>query len=93
MCADPASPGKLLAGEIDAVPAMERSLKLNYAALGPNPTAEQVERAEAGFAGWYGVQIERMAAGRDPDLELSVHEAGELVSKAEVDAVNRLERG
>lgn len=92
MCADPASPAKLLSGEIDELPMMERTLKLDYAALGPNPTVEQVERAEAGFAGWYGVQIERMGAGQDPDLDLTVHEAGELVSTAESDAMTILDR-
>lgn len=90
-CADTRCVQKLLSGEMEMLPAFERTLQLNPAHLGPD--ASPVEIAEAGLwgvQGWFCTQIIRLGKGLDPDLSMGVYQAGLLYMENEALAARAL---
>lgn len=71
-CLDPVFPVRMLSGMVDALPVPESRLVLGSGFWGPNSKSETM-RGLNNFsqAGWYYSQIERMAAGKRPNPDLS----------------------
>ncbi|ROZ68748.1 NADH:flavin oxidoreductase/NADH oxidase family protein [Ramlibacter sp. WS9] len=77
MCTHPDSLGKyLLNGDRQDLPSLERLLEIPRDALGPDIDDATFKRLESfGVLGWYCEQIERIGAGLEPALDLTVLEA------------------
>ncbi len=74
LCADPDAPKKLLAGEIERTTDWENQLRLGPGRwLGPSSPVNLIKAVNGfGMMGWFGAQIEHLAAGREPDTKLGV---------------------
>ena len=72
LCIDPDFPARLLAGELQEAPDVDKGLRIGPGFLGPNSPIKTI-KAINGFAriGWYYEQIYRLADGREADLSLS----------------------
>lgn len=67
-CLVPDFPSQMLAGTLERLPVSEDQLVLGRGYIGPNsPSAAWRTLNNLGQAGWYYRQIERLAAGREPD--------------------------
>ncbi len=76
VCADPDAPRKLLSGEIVKAADWENQLRLGPGILGPNSPFRLVKAINGfGMMGWFGAQIERLAAGEAPNTKLGVFSA------------------
>lgn len=65
--------GDLLAGRIDEIPAIERTLAMPRDALGPDIDDATFKKLESfGLLGWYCLQVMRVGRGQDPELEMPV---------------------
>lgn len=85
LCGDTDSPGRLLGGEIDALPAYENVLAVDPAAV-PGLSPVQIAMLEQhGKQGWFCVQLIRMGEGLDPDLDMTCVEAAAAYDKNEAD--------
>lgn len=72
LCVDPDFPGKILSGELQVAPDMDKGLRIGPGLLGPASPLALIKAINA-FAriGWYYEQIYRLADGLEPDLSLS----------------------
>jgi hypothetical protein len=71
-CLDPDFPARMFAGQLDRLPVPEDGLVLGRGTLGPNsPSNAMRSLNNLCQAGWYYRQIERLAAGQEPQLALS----------------------
>lgn len=77
LCVDPTLPGKLLTGEIDALPRFEDSLRLGPTRwLGPNSPIGLVKALNGfGAMGWYYQHLLTLADGGEPDRSLGLFKA------------------
>ena len=77
ICIDPdRAVRRLLAGEIDALPAVEHELHLHPDALGPDVDPLTFKRVESfGLLGWFCLQLLQLGAGKEPDLTMDVLDA------------------
>ena len=85
LCGDPDSPAKLLAGEIDALPAYEQDLVVTEADA---PDLNPVQRAMLqghGQQGWFCMKIIEMGDGKEPDLAMTCLEAAKAYDENEAD--------
>lgn len=75
-CTDPDFPARMIAGTLEALPVPEDRLVLGKGWLGPNSRSETL-RALNNFAqvGWYYWQIERLAQGLPPQMEVTALQA------------------
>lgn len=73
LCTQPDLPARLLAGELDALPSFERSLRLGPGWLGYGSPISLIKVINAfGVVGWYYEQLLRMGRGQEPDTRLRV---------------------
>lgn len=72
LCVDPAFPEKILSGEIERAPDVEKRLRIGPGFLGPDSSIATI-KAINGFAriGWFYEQIYRLADGLEPDINMS----------------------
>ena len=85
LCGDPDSPAKLLAGDIDALPAYEQDLVVTQ---DDAPDLTLVQRAMLqghGQQGWFCMKIIEMGDGKDPDLGMTCLDAAGAYDKNEAD--------
>ena len=76
LCADPASAGPVLRGEVDCLPAVEATLALAEDALGPEVDPATFKRVESfALLGWYCNQLLRVGRGQGADLDMGVFDA------------------
>jgi hypothetical protein len=74
LCTDPEAPRRLLAGEVEAMPAHEQQLRLSSGGWrSPESSLLLLKLTNViGAMAWYYRQIERLADGLPPDLERGV---------------------
>lgn len=83
-CVDPACAARLLDGSADAVPALEKTLRIGPGLLGPASPITLLRALNGwGQQGWFCLQILRMADGREPDRKLGVFKAFQDYQKNE----------
>lgn len=71
-CLDPDFPARMMAGQMDRLPVPEDRLVLGKGWWGPNSPSPSVRGLNnLAQGGWYYHQIERLAAGKAPELGLS----------------------
>lgn len=72
LCVDPDFPAKILSGELQVAPDIDKGLRIGPGFLGPASPVALIKAINA-FArvGWYYEQIYRLADGLEPDLSLS----------------------
>lgn len=77
LCVSPDGFGAdLLAGKIDEIPTIERTLAMPRDALGGDIDDETFKKLESfGLLGWYCLQVMRVGRGEDPDMAMSVVDA------------------
>jgi tRNA-dihydrouridine synthase len=76
LCGDPLSVKRLLTGEIEALPAYEKVLRVGPGLLGPHSSLTLFKVINgAGAQGWYCLQLLRMGDGLEPDLRMGVIKA------------------
>ena len=83
LCGDPDSPAKLLAGEIDALPAYEQHLVVTE---DDAPDLNPVQRAMLqghGQQGWFCMKIIEMGDGKEPDLSMTCLDAARAYDQNE----------
>jgi 2,4-dienoyl-CoA reductase-like NADH-dependent reductase (Old Yellow Enzyme family) len=93
LCTDPGFPGKILAGETEEAPDVEKNLRIGPGILGPNSPFAMM-KAVNGFAriGWFYEQIYRLADGREPDVSMSALHALMAYEKTEKTKARELVR-
>ena len=76
LCVDPDFPARILSGELERAPDIEKGLRIGPGILGPNSPIAAI-KAINGFSriGWYYEQIYRLADGLDADLSMSALKA------------------
>ena len=77
LCVDPATPAKLLSGEIQQADAWETRLRLGPGRwLGPSSPSAMLKLINGvGTQGWFCMQLLRMGEGLEPDARLGVFKA------------------
>jgi 2,4-dienoyl-CoA reductase-like NADH-dependent reductase (Old Yellow Enzyme family) len=72
LCTDPDFPAKIMRGELDLAPDVEKALRIGPGIFGPNSPIAMM-KAINGFAriGWFYEQIYRLADGREPDVSMT----------------------
>jgi hypothetical protein len=72
LCVDPGFPAKILSGELQEAPDVDKGIRIGPGFLGPASPITAI-KAINGFAriGWYYEQIYRIADGLEPDLSMS----------------------
>ncbi len=76
LCGDPLSVRRLMTGEIEALPAYERVLRVGPGVFGPHSSLTLFKVINgAGAQGWYCLQLLRMGDGLEPDLRMGVVKA------------------
>jgi 2,4-dienoyl-CoA reductase-like NADH-dependent reductase (Old Yellow Enzyme family) len=75
LCGDPESPGKLLRGEIEALPDYENMLNITEADAPDLKPHQRAAMEGAGRQGWFCLNIIRMGHGLEADMDLSCMEA------------------
>ena len=93
LCTDPDFPAKILGGELQVAPDVEKGLRIGPGIFGPNSPIAAI-KAVNGFAriGWYYEQIYRLADGLQADLSMSALRAllaYEKTEKAKARALRR----
>ena len=91
-CADPTACKGLLSGESAAVPALERKMILDRAALGPVDDAIFHKMESWGQVAWFCLQVARISDGKDADMKMSLLEALTQYEASEEAAVKALVR-
>ncbi len=93
LCTDPDFPEKIMRGELDVAPDVEKSLRLGPGILGPHSPISMIKTVN-GFAriGWYYEQIYRLADGLEADLSMSALRALMSYEKTEKKKARELER-
>jgi 2,4-dienoyl-CoA reductase-like NADH-dependent reductase (Old Yellow Enzyme family) len=76
LCTDPNFPARILGGELDVAPDIEKGLRIGPGILGPNSRIAMIKAVNA-FAriGWYYEQIYRLADGLEADLSMTAFRA------------------
>ncbi len=76
LCVDPGFPAKVLSGELQEAPDVDKDIRIGPGFLGPASPIAAI-KAINGFAriGWYYEQIYRLADGLEPDLSMSAMRA------------------
>lgn len=76
LCVDPNVVRKLLAREIDVLPAPEKEMQIGPGWLGLNSPLRIMAALNGwGQQGWFCLQLLEMGAGKDPDLSMGVFKA------------------
>lgn len=76
LCGDPLSVRRLMTGEIEALPAYEKVLRVGPGLFGPHSSLTLFKVINgAGAQGWYCLQLLRMGDGLEPDLRMGVVKA------------------
>ncbi len=76
LCGDPLSIRRLMTGEIEALPAYEKVLRVGPGLFGPHSSLTLFKVINgAGAQGWYCLQLLRMGDGLEPDLRMGVVKA------------------
>jgi 2,4-dienoyl-CoA reductase-like NADH-dependent reductase (Old Yellow Enzyme family) len=72
LCVDPDFPNKILSGDLQAAPDVEKDLRIGPWIFSPHSPFALI-KVMNGFAriGWFYEQIYRLADGKDPDLSMS----------------------
>ena len=93
LCIDPGFPGKILAGELEEAPDVEKALRIGPGIFGPNSPIAMM-KAINGFArmGWFYEQIYRLADGLEPDVSMSALRALMAYEKTEKKKARELVR-
>ncbi len=93
LCTDPDFPAKIIRGELDVAPDVEKTLRLGPGILGPNSPIAMI-KAINGFAriGWFYEQIYRLADGLQADLSMSALRALVAYEKTEKKKARELAR-
>jgi 2,4-dienoyl-CoA reductase-like NADH-dependent reductase (Old Yellow Enzyme family) len=93
LCVDPDFPARILSGEIEQAPNVEKDMRIGPGVLGPNSPIAMI-KAMNGFArlGWYYEQIYRLADGLDPDTSMSALRALLAYDKTEKAKARQLQR-
>lgn len=93
LCVDTDFPNKILSGEAELAPDVEKDLRVGPGILGPNSPFKTV-RAINGFAkmGWYYEQLYRLADGQQPDFSLGGFAALRAYDKTEAAKARALVR-
>lgn len=93
LCTDPDFPAKILAGELEVGPDVEKDLAIGPGFLGPNSRIAAIKAVNA-FAriGWYYEQIYRLADGLQADLSMSAFRALLAYEKTEKAKARALQR-
>ncbi len=93
LCGDPLSAKRLTNGEIAALPAYEKTLRLGPGIFGPHSPLTLFKVINgAGAQGWYCLQLLRMGEGHDPDLRMGVVKALTSYMSHEAKAAKALSR-
>ncbi|MDH3375178.1 MAG: NADH:flavin oxidoreductase/NADH oxidase family protein [Gammaproteobacteria bacterium] len=84
LCVDPNFPARILSGELQQAPDVEKGLRIGPGILGPNSAIAAI-KAMNGFArvGWYYEQLYRLADGLEPDMSMSALRALMSYDKSE----------
>ena len=93
LCTDPDFPAKIMRGDLDVAPDVEKTLRIGPGILGPHSPITMI-KAINGFAriGWFYEQIYRLADGLQPDLSMSALRALIAYEKTEKKKARELER-
>jgi 2,4-dienoyl-CoA reductase-like NADH-dependent reductase (Old Yellow Enzyme family) len=92
MCVDTDLPRRLIAGEIDRVPAWESVLKLDPGAA-PDVSPDVRHQIETwGKQGWFCLQLIRIGEGKGADRDMGVFEAFNAYRENEAATAARLQR-
>ncbi len=93
LCTDPDFPAKIMRGELDIAPDVEKTLRLGPGILGPHSPIAMI-KAINGFAriGWFYEQIYRLADGLQADLSMSALRALMAYEKTEKKKARELAR-
>jgi 2,4-dienoyl-CoA reductase-like NADH-dependent reductase (Old Yellow Enzyme family) len=83
LCGDTDCPGQLLRGEIDELPAYEKTLVLREEDVPDLGPAQRAMLQQHGQQGWFCVNIVRMGDGKEPDLEMGCVEAARAYDENE----------
>ena len=72
LCVDPDFPNKILSGDLETAPDVDKNLRIGPWIFGPQSPLALI-KVMNGFAriGWYYEQIYRLADGTDPELSMS----------------------
>lgn len=93
LCIDPAAPQKLIEGRLEVVPSYEKTLRLGPGWLSGHSPFNIIKLLNAmGVQGWFCLQIQRLAAGQEPDLGLGVFQAFRRYMASENEAAAALVR-
>lgn len=94
LCVLAEGPQQLLDGKIDALPSYEKTLRLGPGWLSLQSPLALVKMINAwGAQGWFCLQLLRMGAGNDPDLNMGVFSAFRAYASNEQKAAKALFRG
>ncbi len=93
LCVDPGFPAKILSGELQEAPDVDKDIRIGPGFLGPASPIAAI-KAINGFAriGWYYEQIYRLADGLEPDLSMSALRAVIAYEKTEKNKARELVR-
>jgi 2,4-dienoyl-CoA reductase-like NADH-dependent reductase (Old Yellow Enzyme family) len=93
LCTDPDFPAKIMRGELDMAPDVEKTLRIGPGILGPNSPIAMM-KAINGFAriGWFYEQIYRLADGLEPDVSMTALRALMAYEKTEKTKARELVR-
>jgi len=83
LCGDPESPGKLLRGEIDALPDYENILDVTEEDAPNLKPHQRMALAAAGRQGWFCLNIIRIGQGKEADMDLSCMDAAQQYDENE----------
>lgn len=73
LCVDVDAPGQLCAGELEALPKWEKSLRIGPGIFGPNSSIGLFKALNGfGMQGWFYTQLHRIADGDAPNRKLGV---------------------
>ncbi|MHA7871781.1 MAG: NADH:flavin oxidoreductase/NADH oxidase family protein [Hyphococcus sp.] len=73
LCVDPDAPGKLLSGEVDAVPSWEKRLRIGPGIFGPNSGIDLIKALNGfGVMAFFYENIYRLADGKSPKASMAV---------------------
>jgi 2,4-dienoyl-CoA reductase-like NADH-dependent reductase (Old Yellow Enzyme family) len=83
LCGDTECPGQLIRGEIDAMPAYEKTLLVRDEDAPDLAPAQRAMLQQHGQQGWFCVNIVRMGDGKEPALDMSCLEAARAYDENE----------
>jgi len=73
LCVDTDAPARLLTGQLEVLPAWEKTLRIGPGLLGPGSPIGLIKALNGfGMQGWFYTQLHRIAAGQQPNRKLGV---------------------